>query len=320
MNLREADLRRDRAEAETGSLGAGRGLPFRKTFKLAIGTHPTLLSVTPIRATLMKRQPVHSFTLIELLVVIAIVAMLAALLLPALGSAKARAKVAYCQNNEHQMSVAVFTYAGDFDRRFPIADPNSGWSPFAISSSWYLGSTAGGFCGADGGAGRHVYRGLGQLWATGYMKRELMLCPDFVNNVDNTCIYYRGKVNWQMFQTPSLTAPGWSSSTYVFYTWSYRCGIAGSGPRLLDWNPPLTTAFLMCRMGSLNMDGSQQALGAHRRLALNCLYEDGHVSTLPDVQRFLQIDYAVCATSGRGLHGNEAAWPNLWWDRYVGGR
>ena len=276
--------------------------------------------------TLFRRT--CGFTLIELLVVIAIIAVLAAMLLPALGSAKARAKLAYCQNNEHQMCVAVLSYAGDYDRRLPIDDPNGGWSPFAISSSWYLGSAGSGFCGADGGAGRHVYRGLGQLWATGYMKRELMLCPDFVNEVDsNNCIYYQGKVRWQMFPTsiartipPGLTAPGWSSSTYVFYTWSYRCGIAGSSPRLLDWNSPLTTAFLMCRMGSLNLDGTQQALGAHRRQALNCLYEDGHVSTLHDVQRFLQVDYTACATTGKGLHGNEAAWPNLWWDTYVGGR
>ena len=275
----------------------------------------------------MNRQRICAFTLIELLVVIAIIAILAALLLPALTSAKSRGKLAFCQNNERQMCVAILGYAGDYERRFPIEDPNSGWSPFANSSGWYLGSSSG-FCGADGGTGRHVYRGLGQLWATGYMQRELMLCPDFINAVDNTCIFYQGKINWQMFPSSAppttmpagLTASGWSSSTYVFYTWSYRCGIAGSSPRLLDWNQPLTPAFLMCRMGSLNADGSQQALGAHRRQALNCLYDDGHVSTLPDVQRFLQVDFAACATTGRGLHGNEAAWPSLWWNTYINGR
>lgn len=143
----------------------------------------------------MLRRHLHSFTLIELLVVIAIIAILAALLLPALTSAKSRSKLAYCQNNERQICVAVLSYAGDYDRRLPIDDPNAGWSPFAVSSSWYLVAAGSGFCGADGGTGRHVYRGLGQLWATGYMTRELMLCPDFVNDVDNTGIYYKGKVN-----------------------------------------------------------------------------------------------------------------------------
>src|SRR5436309_5360652 len=68
-----------------------------------------------------SRRKAIGFTLIELLVVIAIIAILAALLLPALAKAKCRSHAVSCMNNRRQMMLAWLMYVQDNADKVPSA-------------------------------------------------------------------------------------------------------------------------------------------------------------------------------------------------------
>src|SRR5687768_9106283 len=72
-----------------------------------------------------RMNPKRAFTFVELLVVIAIIAILAALLFPALSRAKAKAKRTVCQNNLKQISLAVHLYADDHSDLLPGVHGNT---------------------------------------------------------------------------------------------------------------------------------------------------------------------------------------------------
>jgi len=84
-----------------------------------------VIAIKKRRENKMVRNKKNGFTLIELLVVVAIIAILAAMLLPALSQARERARAAVCMGNLRQIGLGLILYADDNDGFLP----SIGWRP-----------------------------------------------------------------------------------------------------------------------------------------------------------------------------------------------